>query len=1093
MNGLVIRGRPSATSAKRPQLATTPTKRIPDAFLDAFNKLPSLRNVDASLLHDRAPERLCDEKFFDQMMSRCNSLPLNEAFEPILVEMFAADRAVVWEEQPPNFYSASLKSEVLSTNFVIQTVRQLRASYILSSFDDELISIFQLKRSDHEELFFPLILNNGILMAIVQISRGIFFSQIDELRSKFISRKFAIFGASAFAQPRTIAIASQLSTFGNLRKTADMMVSILRGSFSCTQVDFWLFDEKSGLFMRYDRAAGQFLNVYRCAAGIVSPVLRLRKNVNQAACRSHPNYLATVDGDGDFPILICCCEFDARTWAVALRGPRSGQFGTYSGEDEKHLSTLLPFIARSLAYSAGFTQGPPTPSEATEKSLSLGLDAAALFASSIQLDILRINVEEIIAQGLPCEKVRFIVVDNSKPLHGLLGVCITESETINLTNPETDKRFVREVDIGSDTPSSIKSFLAFPITDCARVIGAIVIINRTGVPQCTFDDVTKLQSLSQFVASSINNSRAFQDVLSITRNLRSVIKPSSPIVQPGSATSILDEVLTRAKSMLLAKRATLFMVSAGDIFQFVNVGDAATHSTELTRQAVDGRRSAFATSPATCCVPVIRSDSRIVGAVELECLCPNPTQRDLDLLESFASLGAMSLERWRPDELLSVALDHRSARNDFESIFETFDRYSLNSEFMISERRLLMFCRVVAQSHVEGVYQDWSHAVKVFEFARLLISLTKTDSAMTRLELLGFFVAALCHDVGISGFGNLSVGRAVLVRCEKAVEMKSCRVAMGILSRDDCNIFSGLNGGQLRDVWAIVVDLLLATHFMVHAQLVSDFNAIVAENALDAKKERHRRLLMKLFLKAADLSVCAEEVEPPSGFFDEIFAESDLKDMPEIKYRITDDDDRENQFNLDKENSRVGILKWLCLPFFESLQAAYPGLGDVVAKVRENVREFARIRGEREVIMPTVGTEAVKASGDEQPDREQTVKEDKTPEEAETTEKEEAPEKAETAEREETVEKAETAEKEEAPEKEETEPAGKQLEEAEREDDRFGSELIEIKRNVFGKMTSDSENSQMDSVDSLAVEPPFGRDDEEFADDEGSDSGGQLD
>jgi hypothetical protein len=168
-------------------------------------------------------------------------------------------------------------------------------------------------------------------------------------------------------------------------------------------------------------------------------------------------------------------------------------------------------------------------------------------------------------------------------------------------------------------------------------------------------------------------------------------------------------------------------------------------------------------------------------------------------------------------------------------------------------------------------------------------------------------------------------------------------------------------------------------------------------------------------------------------------------------------------------------------------------LGDVVAKVSENVREFARIRGEREVIMPTVGPEAVEASDPEQPDREQTVKEDKTPEEAETTEKEEAPEKAGTAEREETLEKAETAEKEEGPEKEETEPAGKQLEEAEREDDRFGSELIEIKRNMFGKMTSDSEGSQMDSVDSLAVEPPFGRDDEEFADDEGSDSGGPLD
>lgn len=187
-----------------PPIAMTPVKRVPDLFMDIYEKLPDLQNVDALLLYEKSQDRIRSETFFDEMMSKSNSMPLHEAFESVLVEMFCADRAVLWEEKSPVYVSQLLHVEIRETLPLVQQLKKERRCVLFDSMNDDAIpESFQPERKSCH-LFFSLKMTNGVVIGIVHITRKVPFGEDDEEKAKFIARKFCVYGACAFAQPRTI-------------------------------------------------------------------------------------------------------------------------------------------------------------------------------------------------------------------------------------------------------------------------------------------------------------------------------------------------------------------------------------------------------------------------------------------------------------------------------------------------------------------------------------------------------------------------------------------------------------------------------------------------------------------------------------------------------------------------------------------------------------------------------------------------------------------------------------------------------------------------------------------------------------------------
>jgi GAF domain-containing protein len=1039
------------------------------------------------------------------MMRQCNSLPLHSAFEPVLVEMFEAERAVVWENRGGCFYSASLNCTVPATNSVIDSLVCTQRSVVVGPGKEFDRDAFKTSSANSNEFFFPLVLNNGMLIAIAEISRGAKFVESDESSGNFLSRKFAIYGAAAFSQPQMITTAGKLSTFGTLRKSADHLVATLRDCFCCDQVDFWFMEVKTTLFLRYDRTAAQFLNVYRCAAGLMSPVLRLQKNTNCAFCRGHPNYLATIDGDGEHPVLACCCEFDGRVWAIALRGPRTGHRAVYSTEDEHYLSTLLPFAARSLAFSADLSPKPPSPSADTERSLLAVIGAGSAFFKARDLRGLREDVEKHIIQEIKCERVR-LVYQKTRLKAGLVGSCAQNNETVNIANAEADKRFNPEVDVGPGKEITARSFLAFPIApeEDGFVLAVLVLINRQGGGVYSIDEIAKLNALAPFIGHAIRNTTLFTDTMFISNTLKGLIKPIETVVHASTARSMLEEALKGAKSLISAKRATLYILDEDKLFVFLTVGEPARPGTEaLAREAIRDQKTVTKQDHGVvqCCVPLEGSGERIIGVVEFFCRSAQKSNEYLDLVSSYAAITTVAFARLNLDQLvdratsqagLEQAVSTPDERTSFETppslglskcdgsdldsirfVFSIFDKYELKTTFRITNETLFLFLMDLSKSYVPNAPQNWKHAVDTLRFLVTCIQTARVDRQISKIQLIALVVAALAHDAGHTGFRELEqapIPYTVLYRNHACLEIRHCKVLMQILAREECNILRGLDPADYREAWKWIIDLIYATNFGQHFSLIKQYDNVTRDTPLDLGKPRHCLVALQLLLKMADLSDLAKtDLQLGEGFFDEIFAEGELSPVLGFVFQHAEEEDRNDQILVNRERSKLPALSTICFPLFEIVCMAFPELGGVLETVQKNVELFeeaiiaARMADQTEEeerepteIMPTVEVTPVMGTSTEPP--------------PESSVGQAAEEKAE--------ESVQVSESKVRPESEVVEEPF--------------SELIEIEKGTFGKAHSeDSESSvsRIDSTDSFSVGAPFTQEDE-FADDEHSGSDG---
>ena len=75
-----------------------------------------------------------------------------------------------------------------------------------------------------------------------------------------------------------------------------------------------------------------------------------------------------------------------------------------------------------------------------------------------------------------------------------------------------------------------------------------------------------------------------------------------------------------------------------------------------------------------------------------------------------------------------------------------------------------------------------------------------------------------------------------------------------LLSESRINFLSHLSSDLFVDFYGLVVQLVLATDMSKHIEITSQFSALVNAGELSPGNKMHRLLLMKMFLKFADIS-----------------------------------------------------------------------------------------------------------------------------------------------------------------------------------------------------------------------------------------------
>ncbi|EAY21000.1 3'5'-cyclic nucleotide phosphodiesterase family protein [Trichomonas vaginalis G3] len=378
------------------------------------------------------------------------------------------------------------------------------------------------------------------------------------------------------------------------------------------------------------------------------------------------------------------------------------------------------------------------------------------------------------------------------------------------------------------------------------------------------------------------------------------------------------------------------------------------------------------------CSPMLTSENTPLGVLEIE-TAVKMMNENLKLLECFSVFAAISIEKFQLIDIVKLGQGERelkqmisdeertlttkipekmSIENDsiwkrhFDAqlwadqyitvLFNIFYRFDLPKEFNITNEKLFRFLTEIRDTYKKVPYHNWRHAVDVTQFVVYELLESGCDKVLTKFEVFALLVSAVCHDANHDGFTNVYNVKAetplgILFKNQSVMETHHCQVAIGVISKEECNIFSALNAGDNRTMWMTIISLILSTDMAKHFEILKNFNAIMDAGEFSMENKDHRILLMQLLLKTADISNVSRPFDIANRWCDilceEFFRQGDLEMAQGMEYTS----DLNDKAHLDKPKSQIGFYTFVCLPLYQALARAFPQLSVNVKSVQSNL------------------------------------------------------------------------------------------------------------------------------------------------------------
>jgi cAMP-specific phosphodiesterase len=158
-------------------------------------------------------------------------------------------------------------------------------------------------------------------------------------------------------------------------------------------------------------------------------------------------------------------------------------------------------------------------------------------------------------------------------------------------------------------------------------------------------------------------------------------------------------------------------------------------------------------------------------------------------------------------------------------------------------------------------YHNFFHVVDVCQTLHTFLFFGEASQMLTEMECFVLLITALAHDLDHMGLNNSfylktdsPLGILSSSSGNKSVlEVHHCNVAIEILGEGASNVFRHLGAAEATQAYRGLIDCILATDMSRHDELISAFTHMV-DGGFDKKNEQHRRLVMQVLLKAADIS-----------------------------------------------------------------------------------------------------------------------------------------------------------------------------------------------------------------------------------------------
>ena len=638
--------------------------------------------------------RLRNEQLFDEFMENTLSMPLTEAFEPRIREMFEAERCVLWIDQPEkqcltNSSFSLIASYTKSVPGIVFRSRELLHVKEASQTPGGFLSDPRIASPNSPQLFIPLIAL-GTPRGVAQIVKrqgAPAFTDFEMKTAALVMKKFDIYGDSFFTAKALADIALSLysSDGGEVNP-----VELLRKQFKSDVAELWSFDIVRNAGRKYDPELREMIPISCESYGVVGFAVASRTVVNSVDVTQDPHYAEAIDGCVKGPVLSLSTQFGERTaWAVVLRR-KAKEFSTFH---EVHLKAVLPFAVKSVA---GFTD--EFEESNFNSQLAELLDAATIMTSKTDVAELAGVIEEQMKKILMAEACVLMLVDNKnggmlcrgkriQSDQGVAGKALRSRTIVSFDNPVKDPQLNFVLDCDEEyLPSSL---LAVPIFDVyGRVIAVAVAVSKLKEESFDTDDERVASALAIFAGIALESARKYKRSVTLIEKLREFVEKTLHTNEEADLKPLLSKIVSRSKKIMECSRVTVYvcdgatnnlnvLLNAGDTSDSVKIAaesvrkqsqvvrdlgprvGATTRSYELSSACVSSifeEREIPESQPGAdtpvivCCKPLMNDESVVLGVLEIEFLGDIGGAEQV-VIDSLASLLTLSLERMQLHEL----------------------------------------------------------------------------------------------------------------------------------------------------------------------------------------------------------------------------------------------------------------------------------------------------------------------------------------------------------------------------------------------------------------------------------------------------------
>lgn len=220
--------------------------------------------------------------------------------------------------------------------------------------------------------------------------------------------------------------------------------------------------------------------------------------------------------------------------------------------------------------------------------------------------------------------------------------------------------------------------------------------------------------------------------------------------------------------------------------------------------------------------------------------------------------------------------------------------------FSIPPTKLFAFLEKIDSLYQPNRYHNFQHGLDVLHCNYMLLWTTKLVSmgsvGLRSVDVFGFLVAGLCHDVGHPGTNNLletntRSNLAMLYNDQSVLEHMHCALTFKVLSQPEFNITESLTPPEIVEFRKVVIGCILATdmshHFAMVARLNSLFSRLerhhqqVSEDGPPMAAAADVKELLNALIHFSDISNVTKPWEISKAWSDrvtdEFFAQGDLE------------------------------------------------------------------------------------------------------------------------------------------------------------------------------------------------------------------------